>query len=260
MKKKLTIAFLFCFTLISYSQKEVYEFFGKILEFQKPIEGVHIYNLNKLTGTTTNKNGDFNIIVSINDTLLVSHVKYKNKRITISKEDLEKGPPYIIFIEEMTNYLETVTVKNHSLTGNLTLDSKNSPRGRNLDSISFVYNKLAKMRSTKNYGIDFEKPPINNVDPTAMGGVGGGAGIGFRFKDLEERKALKNKRDFPKKIISDFGVDYFTNTLKIPKEKINNFLTYCDSKNIMSLYNQNEIMAVITILHTESIEYLKIDD
>jgi hypothetical protein len=44
------------------------------------------------------------------------------------------------------------------------------------------------MRSTKNYGIDFEKPPINNVDPTAIGDGGGSISVGLRFKDLEIRK------------------------------------------------------------------------
>jgi hypothetical protein len=111
MKKKLLHVLIIVIPLITNAQQETFNFKGIVFEFKKPIEGVHIYNISNLTGTSTNENGRFNIMVSVNDTLLVSHVKYRNKKVIITKEYLEQDSLNIISIEEMTNYLETVTLK-----------------------------------------------------------------------------------------------------------------------------------------------------
>ena len=234
-------------------------FAGTVTEYQKPISGVHVYNLNRLNGTSTNENGIFNIPVKLNDTLIISHIKYRTQRLVVSEVYLNTSVPVKIYLEEMTNYLDIVNIKNHQLSGILETDTKSVKNTVSTDSINSEFQNLASQTSYDEIGIEFNKP-INNTDPTGNSTVSVGVGISMKFKDVEERKALKNKRDFPQRIISSLGTSYFTNTLKVPDEKIHHFLTYCDSKNIIDLYYQNEIMAVLTILQEESIEYLKIDD
>lgn len=259
MINKLLCTLFFLISLNSVGQEKKHIFVGKTLELQKPISGVHIYNLNRLTATASRDNGIFEITVSQNDTLIISHVKYKTQRIVISKGYLNNAAPVNIHLEIMTNYLDTVSIKNHDLSGILEADSKTT-KLTDTDSINAVWRDLAKQPSFKDYERDLSKPILNNVDATVNSTVKVAAGIPMKFKDVEIRRELKNKRDFPKRIISDFGTGYFTNTLKIPSEKIHHFLTYCDSKNIIDLYYKNEIMAVLTILHDESIEYTKIKD
>lgn len=120
------------------------------------------------------------------------------------------------------------------------------------------YKKLAKIPTYKDYKRNMEKPPSNNVDPNGGPGVGTSAGIPFNFKDIKLRRKLRSKRNTPKRIITDFGVTYFSENLKIPYDKIYHFITYCEYRDIMQLYKNNEIIKVLTILQEESIEYLKI--
>lgn len=260
MKIKLFILLVFAFVLNTISQEKAQILVGKVLEFQTPISGAHIYNLNKLNGTSSRDNGIFEIPVTLNDTLIISHVKYKTQRLIVTESYLNYSLPINVYLEEMTNYLDIVNIKNHNLSGTIGADSKYAPKTANKDSITSAYYALAKQPTFTDYERDFEKPPVNNVDPTGNSTVRVGVGIPMKFKDVEERKALKNKRDFPDRIISDLGNTYFTNTLHIPSERIYNFLTYCDYKNIINLYYKNEMMNVLTILQEESVEYVKIKD
>lgn len=252
---------IFMLSLVSgFSQNDTHSFRGKIMEFEKPISGVHIYNLNSLHGTSSDMNGFFEIKVIENDTLIISHVKYRTLRVVVSKYYLDFKDPVKIFIDEMTNYLDIISIKNHNLSGSLNFDSKEVPQ----DSINESFLDLVSHPSFKDYEIDLSKPPSFTVDPT--GGTGGSgvtiASINFPegSKKSELRKKLYLKRSFPERIIADLGVNYFTKTLKIPDEKIHHYLTYCDYKDIINLYYKNEIMAVLNILKGESTAYLKSKD
>ena len=257
MNYRLFLIFLLFYSINLLGQSENTSLDGRVLNFKKPITDAHIYNLNTLEGTSTQTDGTFRIGVRLNDTLIVSHIKYRTLQVIITAKSL-KEDSLIIYLDEVTNQLDTVNLKNHSLTGSLNIDSYKAPKIRNMDSMYTNFKKTASMPSFKNYGIDFEKPPMNNVDPTSGAGVTVGMGIGFRFKDLEIRRELKAKTNLPKQIIANFGINYFTQGLKIPEEKIHHFLTYCDYRDIFKLYQKNNIMKVLTILQEESIQYLKI--
>ncbi|MCK5814915.1 MAG: hypothetical protein KAH07_03125 [Flavobacteriaceae bacterium] len=259
MKSKLLILLVFAFSLSVFSQKETQVLVGKILEFQNPISGAHIYNLNRLNGAFSRDNGVFEIQVTLNDTLIISHIKYKTQRLIVTENYLNYELPIKIYLEEMTNYLDVVNIKNHNLSGTIEIDSNNASKNQNKDSINNDSRNLANQTPNIDMGKHFIEP-INNTDPTGNSTVNISTAIPMKFKDIEERKVLKNKRDFPDRIISDLGTSYFTNTLHIPSEKIHHFLTYCDSKNIIDLYYKNDMMHVLAILQEESMEYVKIED
>lgn len=259
MKSKLLILLLFAFSLSIFSQKKTQILVGKILEFQTPIVGAHIYNLNKLNGTSSQDTGIFEIPVSINDTLIISHIKYKTQRLIVTENYLNYTLPIKVYLEEMTNYLDVVNIKNHNLSGTIQTDSNYASKNANKDSTNYAFQNLANQTPNTETGNHFKKP-INNADPTGNSTVNVGVGIPMKFKDVEERKELKLMRDFPDRIISDLGNSYFTNTLHIPSEKIHHFLTYCDSKNIIDSYYKNDIIKVLNILKEESIEYVKIEE
>lgn len=258
MIKKLIYLLLIITSTNSFGQDQMEKFIGKVTEFQKPISGVHVYNLNRLNGTSTRENGVFEIPVKLNDTLIISHIKYRTQRIVISEVYLNTSLPVNIYLEEMTNYLDIVNIKNHDLTGLLESDTKGVSLSMSNDSIVSEFQLLSKQTPYIDLGKDMVAP-INEPNPAIVNStISVSAGIPMKFKDLEERKELKNKRDFPKRIISDLGTSYFTKTLHIPDEQINHFLTYCDAKNIIDLYYKNEMNSVLTILKDESIEYVKI--
>lgn len=261
MNCQLTIILIITCSLFSFSQQERTIKRGQILEFQNPIYGVHIYNLNTLQGISTSDQGKFEVYIKLNDTLIITHIKYQPLLIIVTEKHIE-NEPFIIYMHEFTNYLDTITLKNHDLMGSLTFDIQKEIFIKIDQKYKLIeeYIKLAKMPTHKDYERNMEKPPSNNVDPTGGPSVGGSVGIPFKFKDLILRRKLRSKRNTPKRIITDFGLDYFINTLKIPEEKIHHFLTYCNYKNIFDLYKKNEIIKVLDILQEESVEYLKIED
>lgn len=123
MNCQLTIILAITCSLFSFSQQERIIKRGQILEFQNPISGVHIYNLNTLQGTSTSDEGKFEVYIKLNDTLITSHVKYQSIRIIVTERFI-KQEPLVIYMHEFTNYLDTVTIKNHNLTGDLTFDTQ----------------------------------------------------------------------------------------------------------------------------------------
>ena len=93
-----------------------------------------------------------------------------------------------------------------------------------------------------------------------MNGAGGSARIpNFHMIKLRKLKVnLKNKKAFPIKIKKELGINYFTSDLKIPEEKIDHFLGYCEYKNIIEEYYKNNLLEVIKILREESKTYNEI--
>ena len=68
------------------------------------------------------------------------------------------------------------------------------------------------------------------------------------------------RKDSYIKIKTTLGIYFFTNNLKIPEEKINHFLTYCEYRNILEEYNNNNLLLVIKILQEESKSYHEIEN
>jgi len=259
MKQLLTITLLLLLITMGFSQNERVHIKGKITYLDIPIENVNISNLTSHFGETSNSTGEFEIFVKENDTLKVSHLEYQTKKIIISKKNIEEKTLNIA-LKEMTNYLNTVNLKSHDLTGNLVKDVQNNTNdtiAKKHDLIEEMM-RMAKMPSNKDYETNFEKPPMNNVDPVGNFGAGGAVGIPIPDKANDFRRKLRAKKSFPNKLISDLGEDFFTKELKIPKDRIYHFITFCESRNIRILYKSNKIIQLITVLKEESEKYNEI--
>ena len=261
MKLKLTITFLYLGILTSYSQNFSTEISGRVMHFDNPIADVHIYNISTKQGTSSNANGEFRITAKLNDTLSISHIEYTNRRIIVDEQILNQSYS-IFYLEVMTNYLETVELKNHTLSGLLFTDAKSISKDSILKASHFIEEmmRIAKLPSKNTEVYNRSASYVNDVDPISMNGVGGSVGIPLRDKANELRRELRRKKNTPERIIADFGVDYFIKKLKIPENKIFNFLTYCDYRNIFELYNNNEILKVLNILTIESTSFNKIEE
>ena len=75
MKIKLTNLTLIAFIAVkSFSQENSTAIFGIVRSEKVPVADAHIINLNKKIGTISNKNGEFEISVAVNDTLLFSSI------------------------------------------------------------------------------------------------------------------------------------------------------------------------------------------
>jgi len=260
MKLRLTNLFLLSIISINcYSQKTATTISGKLISANNPTSNIHIINLQTKRGTISNEYGEFEISVSVRDVLLISSLEYENIKITIQEFHI-KAKSINIQLTSSINNLDEVFL--HGLSGSLNLDLNKTP----LDTLpkhnfSFKLSDLDKKLPEDIHG--FLKAPNaqDMTDPIKMGGGGAGATIpDFYMINLRKLKAdLKLKKDFPSKMISEFGIDFFTKNLKIPKEKINHFLAYCEFRDIIEYYKKNNLLEVIKILREESKIYNEIN-
>ena len=160
-KKLLLLLLIVAANLNSYSQDEtkkdsvVVTLKGKIISVtdKKPLESAHILNLNSVEGTTTNRQGHFQIPAIANDTIYISYVGYQSIKLKITK-DLLKGNELEIAIHEKTAIIDEVTVKAHDLIGVLVVDAENVPLDKfnriHIDGLPQAY-EVGRPQSKKYY-------------------------------------------------------------------------------------------------------------
>lgn len=253
MKQLLTFTFILLLNFHFFAQDEREDISGIVNSFNTPIENVHIVNTNTGQGTISNSNGEFIIMVKVDDTLKFTHLEYHLFTLKIDKKTIQN--PLIISLQKVVNQIPEVVVKNHNLSGLLVTDSKNETSEEIEAKYKFQNElmELAKLPSKKDSDVNYEKPYLNDVSTIKFTGTP--IGINIPDKENELRRALRIKKSIPDKIIQDLGEDYFINELKIPKDSIHNFLTYCNFKGIFELYKKGDILKLIDILKKEAKEY-----
>ena len=118
---------LFVFTLLK-AQGQI-QVFSAVVENEStgfPMESVHVLNLTQIIGTTTDKNGRFEIKVSANDTLYFSYLGFKPLKVAVTN-DLMKFGNAKFELTELALALEEIILRPYQLTGILDIDAKNIP-------------------------------------------------------------------------------------------------------------------------------------
>ncbi|WP_093142693.1 carboxypeptidase-like regulatory domain-containing protein [Ulvibacter litoralis] len=125
--KKITFLIVILITTLSWSQDNV-AINGKVLNDadDAPLENVNIVNLNRVVGTTTSKEGDFEIRAAVNDTLYFSYLGFKSIRVRVTNDWLKFGE-IKIKMTELGIALEEVVVRPVQLTGYVEVDARIIP-------------------------------------------------------------------------------------------------------------------------------------
>ncbi|MEL6811258.1 MAG: carboxypeptidase-like regulatory domain-containing protein [Bacteroidota bacterium] len=127
MKKVFVFLFL-CFTSLSLLAQEGEEINGVVLNDANdvPLENVNIVNLNQVIGTTTDKDGKFDLRAAVNDTLYFSYLGFKSIRVRVTNDWMKYGEVKVK-MTELGIALEEVVVKPVELTGYVEVDAKIIP-------------------------------------------------------------------------------------------------------------------------------------
>ncbi|MDO9038951.1 MAG: hypothetical protein Q7U59_11455 [Lutibacter sp.] len=242
------------FAMNCFSQEKYALISGKIISSNNAVGNVHIVNLNSKLGTVSNDGGEFEMLVSLNDILLFSSIEYERKEIIIT-DNFIKYKKLVVELIPSVNELNEVFIE--GLTGNLNYDIKKVPNDTVRKHSFFLKpGDLKKALPPDTHG--FLKAP--NVNPFAMGG----GSIPIPDARYEAEQALKReisrKKQFPSKIVKQFGLAYFTDKLLIPEDKIDHFLAYCENRNIINEFYKNNLLEVIQILREESKSYHEIKE
>ena len=126
MKPIISISIFSLFISISFhsNAQETILLKGRIMADSLNGTPIHILNLNKRSGTTNLPSGEFEINVSLHDTISFSSIQFKEQENVISKQIMEEGY-LIVKLTERINDLEEVHLSNLSLTGNMKVDISN---------------------------------------------------------------------------------------------------------------------------------------
>jgi len=104
----LRYSYIICFVILFWcksiiAQNEIIEIYkGEVVDLvsSKPLVNVHIVNLNKAIGTVTNREGKFKINAEATDTIHISIIGFKTKRILADELSLTEEFKTIELIED----------------------------------------------------------------------------------------------------------------------------------------------------------------
>ena len=239
--KKITLLFLFLSILnfqFGFSQlNPIKNLKGKIISESQDLEGVYIYNQTKKNASISEKNGYFDIDVSLGDTLLVSSVQFKKNRFVISKKEYESNLLYVemkVYVSELAE----VEVNKYSNLNAVSLGILSKPAKTYTPAERRLY------AATSGGGILPIDPILN--------------WISGRTKILKMGVVVERNQIALEKIDYLFEDKYYVETLKIPEDYIEGFKYYIIENAAIrdALNKKNKTMAKF-LMSGLSAEYLK---
>ncbi|MGB1268314.1 MAG: hypothetical protein ACPG45_01100 [Flavobacteriaceae bacterium] len=216
-------------------------------------EGIHVFNKTFQKYTITNANGEFEIEVNQNDTIVFSALQYQLKRLVITKKVLDEGYKYIL-LEDQVNELDAVYIK-PKLTGDLLADTQRI--------------KTKELFTAKTLGLPnaHVKPPTASERKLYTATHSGGGiipvdviinAISGRTKMLKRHVQLERKSNLETKTYDAFE-HTMTYDFKIPKTKLYDFLYYASSDELFTqIVKTNSNIIIYDFLKNKSKTYLQI--
>jgi hypothetical protein len=213
MKNNLQGIILFLVGQYCFSQtQERKPLHGQVVNDSIAVENGYVFNLNSKQTTFIGVSGFFDLQAKPKDTLLITSLALKSKKIVLNDMDF-KERLYVVKMELFDNQLKEVIV-----------NKKITPRIAGSQEIVDM-----------KFMDDAQSSPINRTMPYY--GIENGADLGrimglvvglFKKKNGEKQPVIPDEI-FMDKIQRDFKPEFFKNTLKLKPEEVNLFLIYCDT-------------------------------
>lgn len=238
---------LFVFTLLK-GQDQI-QVFSAVVENEStgfPMESVHVLNLTQIIGTTTDKNGRFEIKVSANDTLYFSYLGFKPLKVAVTN-DLMKFGNAKFELTELALALEEIILRPYKLTGILDIDAKNIPINTakrysvsGLPNIGYEAGNRNPYSITKTFKailspVDF----LHNL-------------FSQKEKQLRKLKKMREDDEIKNLLSSKFNREILTQLLYISKVEIYEILRGCNfSDTFIKDSNDLQILEAISECYDE---------
>ncbi len=230
MKTKLTLVVLFSFFFCSYAQDDGRQVLrGKVLYRGSSVVNENVINSNAETATITNDEGQFLIRAKTGDQLVFTAVNYQLKVVTITDEILA-NKRLVVEVNEKVTELDEVIVTPENQKKFLEVKNEDFKefeyeidRSTEVDNVALL---------TQNERIEGQLNFVNIFK----------AIFKAKNKEGEERAPLKIS-EVMRQVYDD---EFFVIDLKLPQDKIDAFLLYCDdkmeSRNLLKKENEFELI------------------
>jgi len=248
MKNVFLLLLFFVFTNTFFSQEDKIVS-GTILNSKTslPLENVNIVNLNKVIGTATSKEGNFEINAQVNDTLHFSYLGFKSIKVRVTNDWINFGTNTIIELTELALALEEVVVYEMKLTGYLELDIKQVPINNN-----YRYS----ISGLPNVGYESSIQPTNAVTK-ALNAIFNPVDFLYQIFGREPNQLTKLKKmksdDKIRNILSGrFDREMLIELLDIDKIDLDFLITQCNySSEFISKANDLQVLDAISECYEE---------
>lgn len=274
---RLTLLLLCFIVASSYAQEKRITINGTIQseEIEEiELEDIHVFNKSSLRGTISHANGEFEIDVKENDTLIFTGIQFYSREVAITRDVIRKEKLFTVLFLRI-NELREIELREHNLVGSLLSDTNKVP-----DSVSKISASLAEPWIVDFDvvddidGVDRVRPPdatqLTNPNIPVGGNILGLVSLiatpivkGIRDLREDRRKSKYLDRVYSQKtteamvnIEEEFGEEFFTKTLKLPKLQIEPFLKQCEAQGIIDLYITDKKIEVIDLMLKERENYV----
>ncbi len=240
MKNIVLILFSLLFTNLSMAQEDRQLLRGKVLYRSTNVPNENVINSTSANGTITNDDGEFAIMVKAGDQLVFTALNYQLEVVTITEEILANNR-LVVEVTEKIRELDEVVV---------------TPE--NQERFLEVKNEDFKQFD---YEIDRSTEVENIAESRTVRGMRDGLNFVNIFKALFKSREANGQQRPPLKVSEVlrhvYDDEFFVVDLKLPQDKIDAFLLYCDDKipSQTLLRKENEFQ-LIDFLVTQSKAFL----
>lgn len=190
MIKTKHLVFILCLFSVFNLNAQGVSIHGKVIA-NEDIEGIHIINQTASRYTTTDHKGQFIIPAKLNDTILISGVKYQKVEIVISTLIIESKVMSVYLIENINELDEVVIGK--ILTGNLLSDIENAEVESDINFYDLGIPGYTGKQKTQSERRLQEASDLDATAGGSLGGAGGSVSLGALINAITGRtKKLKN--------------------------------------------------------------------
>ncbi len=269
--KKITLLILVFLNVSLFAQdKESVVITGQITgDVGEDVEGIAIYNTITQRGTVTDVKGNFTLEVSLNDILYIRGLQFQERMVTIDEEILE-DKSIVFYLNTALNTLDEILIKPHNLTGNLKIDA-DGIEINTLDlelAMSFANLDLKKVEvpdSQSKFKQNYSLQALGG--PQLQNGVNGMEIIRLLSNNLFKKSTSKGnkKNNSPtftaEKIKNNIPESYFIEILKLPENRIPEFLEYVETEDFPdNLLGENNLLKLMTHLQLKSEDFLALTE
>ncbi|PWL37493.1 hypothetical protein DKG77_16080 [Flagellimonas aquimarina] len=240
MKNTILLLFSLIFSIASLAQDNRQVLRGKVLYRGSNVPNENVINSTTETATITNEDGQFVILVKEGDQLVFTAVNYQLEVVTITPEILNNNRLVVEVTEKVTQLDEVIV----------------SPENQK---------KFLEVKNEDFKGFEYEIDRTTEVENIAESRSVRGMRDGINFVNIFKAMFKSKKEDGSDKTplkVSEvlrqvYEDEFFVVDLKLPQDKIDAFLIYCDDKvpSQTLLRKENEFQ-LIDFLVTHSKTYL----
>jgi hypothetical protein len=218
---------------------------GRVVNDSIAIENGLVFNVNAKTGSIIDQKGYFSILVKVKDTLVISSLGFKSKKIILTERDISSSF-FRVKLQAIARQLIEVVV--HAKKGSQT-----------------EFGNTQSIVDTQYYDDQLSSPANPLMMPTGTGDNGVDCIRVYKmvFKNL--KKNNPNKTDFVSDMsftslaMKSVSYSFFTNTLKLDDDQIGLFLLFCENDSKSKVFvNTDEQFQIMDFLISKNEEFRNI--